>query len=96
MSKLRTFTKEFKVFGVSSNTNSFGLTGVIIVAKDGETWEGGVSQLHVPKKGDTIKLVYTEVAQGQLAKYPQFPSGWEIPERHKDAPAVVLQQLFGS
>lgn len=93
--ELRTFTKEFKVIGVSSNTNSFGLRGVIIVAKDGEAWQGGVSYLYVPKKDDMVSLVYKEKSQGVLETYPQFPSGWEIPERLKDMPADLLKKVFG-
>lgn len=92
---LRSFTKEFKVVAVSSNMNSFGLRGVVLVAKDGEAWQGGVNYLYVPKQGDIIRLIFRETSTGALSKYPQFPSGWEIPERLPDAPAEVVKEAFG-
>jgi len=91
----RSFTKEFKVVAVSSNTNSFGLRGVVLVAKDGEAWQGGVSHLYVPKQGDIIRLIFREKSQGELEAYPQFPFNCEIPERLPDAPAEVVKEAFG-
>lgn len=50
--------KDFTVVAVSSNTNSFGLKSVLLLAEDGEGWEilkspyGGES---MPKQGDTIQ-----------------------------------------
>ena len=79
---------------LSSNTNSFGLRGVVMVAKDGEAWEAAANYINVPKKDDIIKLVFTETSEGVLSKYPQFPSGFEIPARKPDAPAEMLKQFF--
>lgn len=43
-------TKIFQIVAVSSNTNSFGLHGVVIVARDGLAFEFGASQgAHQPK-----------------------------------------------
>jgi len=92
--QLRTFAKDFKVVGLSDNTNSFGLRGVIFVAKDGEAWQAGANSINCPEKGDTIKLIYREVSEGVLSKYPDFPAGFEIPERKPDPPAALLKEFF--
>lgn len=43
-------TKLFQIVAVSSNTNSFGLYGVVIVARDGLSFEFDASQgAHQPK-----------------------------------------------
>lgn len=91
---MRAFTKEFKVVALSDNTNSFGLCNVVMVAKDGEAWQAGANHISVPKKDDIIKLVFTEVSEGVMGEYPQFPSGFEIPARMPDPPAELLKEFF--
>ena len=53
-------SKDFTVIAVSSNTNSFGLKSILLLAEDGEGWEilkspyGGDE---LPKQGDTVQGV---------------------------------------
>lgn len=91
----RSFTKEFKVVAVSTNTNSFGLHNVVMVARDGEAWQAGASYLNVPKQGAMVTLTFRESANGiGLEKYPQFPFSCEIPERKEDANPILLKEFF--
>ena len=66
-----------------------------MVAKDGEAWQVGVNHLETMAKGDVWKFVFKETSEGVLGKYPQFPFNCEIPERLPDAPAKVVEELFG-
>lgn len=49
--------KDFKVVAVSSNTNSFGLRQMVVVAQDGEAYTTCANYLNVKEKGDTITMV---------------------------------------
>ncbi len=77
--------KLFKVVAVSSNTNSFGLHGVIMIAQDGEAWKAAHGQLQLPKQGDTLRIDPT--AWGA--------SGFEIPEKLPQPPAEVIAEAWG-
>jgi hypothetical protein len=82
-------TKPFKVASVSSNTNSFGLTGMILMAPDGESWEVGASSLCVKVKGDIIHVPVV----GKIGR--NFGSlGFEIPTRLPNAPAAVVAEVW--
>jgi hypothetical protein len=59
-----------KVLMVSSNTNSFGLFGHIMMSEQGHMWQAAANSLNKKKKGD---LVDTE----QFAKL-----GFEIPRQY--------------
>jgi len=78
-------SKLFKVVAVSSNTNSFGLYGVIMIAQDGEAWKAAHGQLGLPKQGDTLLIDPT--AWGA--------SGFEIPEKLPQPPAEVVSEAWG-
>ena len=89
------YQKEFKVVAVSTNTNSFGLRGVVMVARDGEAWQVGASHINVPKEGALVKLTFRSTADGfGLQKYPDFPFNCEIPERKEDANKLLLKEFF--
>ena len=76
-------TKLFKVASVSSNTNSFGLYGMILIAQNGEAWEVGANYLNVKKKGDIVH-------GDNWASY-----GFEIPRQLKpDAPKEVVKEVW--
>jgi|TARA_Y100000034_G_scaffold135146_1_gene205884 hypothetical protein len=78
-------SKEFKVAAVSDNTNSFGLYGMVLVAKDGESWKAGANSINVPKKGDVVTL------DESWAKL-----GFEIPEQMNYAPPHVIKLIWGA
>ena len=86
------FLKPFKVATVSSNTNSFGLRGMILMAEDGEAWEVAVNNLYEKNKGVTIYLPVvdgkTEVSCGH------FPC--EIPRQLPKAPKNVVQEVWNN
>lgn len=90
----RSFTKEFKVVAISSNTNSFGLRGVVMVARDGEAWQVGASTINLPRKDAMVTLKFNEDPKGGLQEYPEFPFNCEIPERKPDPPAELLKEFF--
>ncbi len=77
----------FKVASVSSNRNSFGLFGMILVAQDGEAWEVAANDVYVLKKGDHV-LVSDD--------RDWSAHGYEIPRQLKpDAPPAVVRQVWG-
>lgn len=77
-------TKTFIVAAVSSNRNAFGLTGLILIAPNGEAWQVGASDLHVKAMGSTI-IVHNHDF-GTL--------GFEIPERLPNAPESVVKEVW--
>jgi hypothetical protein len=82
--------KTFKVASVSSNTNSFGLSGMILIARDGEAWQVGASH-HYPKtRGDLVRVPVLGRRGRNFA-----PLGFEIPERLPLAPAGVVREVWG-
>ncbi len=83
-------TKTFRVASVSENANSFGLTGMYLMDKNGETWQVGANHLNVEKKGTDVSVNCS--AEG----YPDWASkGYEIPERlPQDAPQNVVDEIF--
>lgn len=81
----------FKVASVSANTNSFGLTGMILIAKNGEAWQVGANSLNVKKKGDVIRVPVDE-----RRGLEWWTLGFEIPERLKEnAPEGVIREVWG-
>lgn len=80
---------EFKVVSISSNTNSFGLRGVVFISRSGKAWQVGASALHVPKRGQVFS--FPEGKEPPFAKW-----GFEIPERlSPDPPKEVMQDIWG-
>jgi len=81
--------KEFKVASVSENRNSFGLRGMILVARDGEAWQVAANNLNEKKKGEILKV---PSFGGKVDfSYLEF----EIPERVVDAPPGVVEEVWG-
>ena len=83
----------YRVFRISENTNSFGLRGVWLMRRNGETWEVGISHLQMRriKKGSILK-----VAQVHAQDRPPNWSEWgEIPRRIKpDPPQEVIEEVW--
>lgn len=80
------------VASVSSNRNSFGLTGHILVAKDGRAWE--VARGTPWEKGQVVNL--WEEKHGTL---PTWTPLWashecEIPRQLRDVPKPALLELW--
>lgn len=82
-------TKAFTVASVSENRNSFGLTGMILMARDGEAWEVGASHLYVKAKGDIINVPVVGKTGRNFASM-----GFEIPTRLPDASAGVVGEVW--
>lgn len=82
-------TKAFTVASVSENRNSFGLTGMILMARDGEAWEVGASSLYVKVKGDIIHIPVVGRTGRNFASI-----GFEIPHKLPDAPAGVVEEVW--
>lgn len=84
--------KQFIVAAVSRNTNSFGLRGMILIAKDGEAWQVAANCLNIKSEGE---FVNTGNEQGRINGSQWATLGFEIPRRLPDAPLKVLKELFG-
>ena len=103
--------KTFKVVAISSNANSFGLHGHVLMAWDGETWEVGRTRYVGPsgeglwQVGDEIKVPYWEGAivgynDDGTDKQGYRPLDWgrvgvEIPAPLPRAPRQVVRQVWG-
>jgi len=92
----QSYIKQFKVVSRSQNTNSFGLYGLILVARDGEAWEVGANHLNVKDKNEFVNQVVTVDVDTNGDKrvvattFPQF----EIPRKLEKCPADVLAEIF--
>jgi hypothetical protein len=85
---------KFKVAAVSSNTNSFGLHQVILVAQDGTALKALRTQQFVPKKGDVLDLD-GDALLGYLGSLMKL--SYECPERiAPDAPPGVVREVWGN
>lgn len=94
MSHLRTFTKEFKLYGIKVLPGS-DRTRILLVARDGETWDLIVPNDDVPDPSEMVIAKYREVKQCVLAMLPEFPSGFEIITRIYETPQHIVDGLFG-
>ena len=83
--------KSFKVVAISGNRNSFGLKGVVLVARDGQAFEVGSNDPHLPKEGDVLE-VPTKPGIG----LDWGGLGFEIPRKlNQPAPPEVVRQVWG-
>ena len=53
-------TKSFKVVSVASNQNSFGLTGMILLAADGEAFEVAANSISLKPQKPSSKFPFWE------------------------------------
>lgn len=50
------YSENFKVVAVSSNSNSFGLRQIVLVAKSGVAFKACASTLNLPEKDSTVTV----------------------------------------
>ena len=84
----KTRSKAFKVVAVSSNMNAFGLTGMVLVARDGEAWQVGANHINVKKQGSVLRVPGKATVRNFAAL------GFEIPERLPVAPPLVVAAVW--
>lgn len=94
-------TKTFQVVAVSTNTNSFGLHGVVLVAKNGLAFEAGASgftvQLHHLKVGAHITLNMIEggdESADAIAWFDWAAKSFEIPRELPACPKKLVKQMW--
>ena len=78
--------KQFKVAAISDNTNSFGLYGVVLVARDGQAFEVGTTSLW--PHGQVLSLT----AEGTSFNFAEH--GIEIPRALPAAPPKVIKEVW--
>lgn len=81
---------QFKVVSVSSNTNSFGLHGVIICDKAGLSFEVGIAAWCCPKKGN---IITGEVTINEDLKSLAGIT-YEIPRKLTKPDASILAEIW--
>ena len=72
---------EFRVVAVSIDRNSFGLRGVVLMAKTGTTFQVASNDLHLPAVGQILDVPLVSGIGPHFGKL-----GFEIPERLPVAP----------
>lgn len=80
--------RKFKVVGVSQNRNSFGLAGVVVMAKSGEAWEIGANHVSTPKVGDMLNIPL------DIKTNSPIWANYEIPRRLINAPPAVVKEVW--
>jgi glycine cleavage system H lipoate-binding protein len=86
--------KPFKVASVSSNANSFGLHGHVLVAKDGTAFEVGITGQFKLAKGDIIEVECH--TPGNFMNWQKNSAGVtiEIPRALGKAPAAAVKEVW--
>lgn len=90
------FCKEFRCCSVSKNANSFGLTGHILVAQDGEAWQVGRSRgaWNDPQWDPGSPVIVTYQWTGSRME-PNFAGlSCEIPSKLKDCPPAIVAEIW--
>ncbi len=82
-------TRPMKVVTVSQNTNSFGLYGHILMAKDGTAYQIAASMYSKQEKGTVLNA---EFVNWRLDKIPGV--SYEIPQKLMQAPADVIADVW--
>lgn len=83
--------RKFRVASVSSNANSFGLRGMIVMTEGGEAWEVAANHINLREKGADFR-----VPVGPESEPDWAAMGFEIPHRLPHVPPAVLKEVFGS
>ena len=90
---------EFIVFRISVNRNSFGLTGMWLMDREGRMWSVGASDLNKKKMNEVISVTCISNREVNQYKEPNWAEkGFEIPKRSDstDAPQEIIDQVWGS
>jgi hypothetical protein len=93
--------KEYKVAAVSSNTNSFGLHNIVLLARDGEAWDVGASHFTIERHGiakGTILRCPLRPVRNTLAS-PRYDHDWaffgfEIPNPRPKADVATMNAVL--
>jgi len=89
------YSKAFKVASVSSNIGSFGHRGVILIARDGEAWEIGISAS--PPTKQLVKGQIVNIRFGGWGGGIVLESGWEVPRKlTPNASQGVIAEIWGA
>jgi hypothetical protein len=87
--------KIFKVVAISSNTNSFGLRAVILMAEDGEAYRICCSDINLPKVGRGITQVKkVELESGKVLDTSFMGIFYEIPEQLPSATIEEAKKIW--
>jgi hypothetical protein len=92
-------TKLFKVASISSNANSFGLHGHILLAEDGETWQVCRRRSGTyPTQWERGEIVEVPVVVDRLTEVERL--NWdalhcEVPQALPDAAANIVAEIWG-
>lgn len=86
------FWTPFKVVSVSSNTNSFGLYGMILMDRNGITYEVAANSLRVKKRGDVLEV--PGITTGSAVSFHFSEMGFEIPTFKGKAPKAVIAEVW--
>ena len=79
--------KTFKVVSRSENANSFGLHGLVVVARDGEAWEIAANSIYDKQQGTSV---YQNIDN---PKNPTF-DGYELPRKLPQCPKDVVAEIY--
>jgi len=83
---------DFKVVTVSKNTNSFGLSKMILMSQEGFTCSGLFNYLNVKKQGDIVQVECTVVG-GVLMRVSLCGGEYSMVE--ENAPIEVIEEVWG-
>ena len=87
--------EKFKVVAVSSNTNNFGLYGIVLIARSGAAYEAGANSLNAPKKDADVVLQKLQHKDPDGIEHSGFAElGFEAPRRLPKPPQKVIEELF--
>ncbi len=81
--------KLFRVAAVSSNANSFGLTGIVLMARDGQAWEVGRVQFGQNTPWKTGMEIPVSVDENDRPLWHYM--GVEIPRQLSTAPLKIAR-----
>ena len=86
-------SKEFKVVAKSSNTNSFGLYQMIVIAKDGEAYKTCASMYNAKEQGESVhQTVISDDKTGEIKE--RYFLGHELTEKSPEAPKEVIDEVW--
>lgn len=86
----RAKTRTFVVAAKSSNYNSFGLRGMILVARTGEAWQVAANTLNECEVGERL-----QAPLGPVDRHPIWAGfGFEIPQMLPPAPPKVVKEVW--
>lgn len=86
---------ECKVVSVSANRNSFGLSGVVVMARDGRAWELGVNTTGGSNSSVAAGFEFVIFIEDGSDVFPQAAFSYEIPRFLGAAPDNVIKEAWG-